>query len=277
MMFDFRYCNIDMTPNEEWFPEQPWTIREYRDKMFESQIEINKTGWCGTFLENHDMQRVTCRLIRNPEERTPKAAKCLGAMYMFLKGTPFIYEGQELGCLNNERKSIEEFDDISSKNQYQRALQEGYSKEEALRFVNRRSRDNTRSPMSWDDSHYAGFSDAEPWLACNEHSKEINVEKEEENPDSVLHFYQSLIALRQSHLPVITEGDFIPMESEDNVIAYQRVLGKEKLICICNLRSKDSYVSIDSDSTVILSNDKVQKEGTQLHLSGYQTVILEKK
>ena len=277
MMFDFGYCNIDITPTEEWFPEQPWTIREYREKMFESQIEINKTGWCGTFLENHDMQRVTCRLIRNPEERTPKAAKCLGAMYMFLKGTPFIYEGQELGCLNNERKSIEEFDDISSKNQYQRALQEGYTKEEALAFVNRRSRDNTRSPMSWDDSLYAGFSDVQPWLACNEHSKEINVEKEEEDPDSVLHFYQLLIALRQSHLPVITEGDFQPMKSEDNIIAYKRVLNQEEMISISNLQAKEASITLDEDCTVLLSNAEVRKTGNLYWLSGYQTIILEKK
>lgn len=277
MMFDFKYCNIDMTPTEEWFPEQPWTLREYKEKMFASQTEINKTGWCGTFLENHDMQRVTCRLIRNPEERTPKAAKCLGATYMFLKGTPYIYEGQELGCLNNERKSIEEFDDISSKNQYHRALQEGYSEKEALSFVNRRSRDNTRSPMSWDDSLYAGFSDVQPWLACNEHSKQINAKNELQDPDSVFHFYQKLISLRQSHLPLITEGDILPIDSEDNVIAYKRVLGNEELVCICNLQAKETDISIDPDSSVLLSNDEVQKDHDVLHLSGYQTVLLEKK
>ena len=125
MMFDFNYSHIDITEHEEWFPIQNWTMQEYKNKIFLSQKEIFKTGWCGTFLENHDMQRSLNRLIRNPQERTSKAAKALGQLFMFLKGTPFIYQGEEIGMINNYRLSINDFDDLNSHAQYHRALQEG--------------------------------------------------------------------------------------------------------------------------------------------------------
>ena len=183
------YSNLDITKNEEWFPDQDWSIKAYKDALFVSQIEINKLGWAGAFHENHDMPRSLNRLVKNPADRNGKAAKLLGSLLMFLKSTPYIYEGEEIGMINNERSSIDEFDDISSHNQYTRALEEGYSKEEALHFVNRRSRDNTRSPMCWNNSEYGGFSDVKPWLALNEHASEINVEKQINDPDSVLSFY----------------------------------------------------------------------------------------
>ena len=269
MLFDFNYCNIDISPTEEWFPEQNWTIREYKEKMFEGMSEINKTGWCGTFLENHDMPRVTSRLIKNKEERTPVAAKCLGMLYMFMKGTPFIYEGQELGCLNNERTSLEQFDDISSKNQYTRALQEGYTAQQAMSFLNRRSRDNTRSPMAWDTSTYAGFSDVKPWLECNEHSAVINVSNEINDPASVLSFYKKLIQFRQEHIDLFVEGDFIALDTEDNVIAYQRKLKDASFTIICNMQGNETTFSFDS-STCVLSNAEIQKNT----LSGWQCILL---
>ena len=189
MMFDFMYSKLDITKNEEWFPDQDWSIKAYKDALFASQIEINKLGWAGAFHENHDMPRSLNRLVKNPADRNGKAAKLLGSLLMFLKSTPYIYAGEEIGMINNERSPIDEFDDISSHNQYTRALEEGYSKEEALHFVNRRSRDNTRSPMCWNSSEYGGFSDVKPWLALNEHASEINVEKQINDPDSVLSFY----------------------------------------------------------------------------------------
>lgn len=110
-------------------------------------LKLKSISLAGAFHENHDMPRSLNRLVKNPADRNGKAAKLLGSLLMFLKSTPYIYEGEEIGMINNERSSIDEFDDISSHNQYTRALEEGYSKEEALHFVNRRSRDNTRSPM----------------------------------------------------------------------------------------------------------------------------------
>ena len=276
MMFDFNYSHIDITEHEEWFPIQNWTMQEYKNKLFLSQKEIFKTGWCGTFLENHDMQRSLNRLIRNPQERTSKAAKALGQLFMFLKGTPFIYQGEEIGMINNYRLSINDFDDLNSHAQYHRALQEGYSKEEALDFVNRRSRDNTRSPMSWNDQRYAGFSDTKPWLANNEYYQEINVALQINDSDSVLSYYKQMIALRQNSLyhQTFVYGDFIPLESEEYVIAYIRQDKQNQILCIQNLQNKTTSFPLEHYSKVLLSNDDIHIHDHQIQLSPYQSVVI---
>lgn len=276
MMFDFNYSHIDITEHEEWFPLQNWTFQEYKEKLFLSQKEINKLGWCGTFLENHDMQRSMNRLIRSPQERTPRSAKLLGQMFMLLKGTPFIYQGEEIGTLNNQRQSIEEFDDLNSHAQYQRALLEGYTEKEALAFVNRRSRDNTRSPMSWDHSRYAGFSDVKPWLANNEFFSDINVESQIHDPQSVFAYYQKLIALRQDPLyhETFVHGKFLPLDSEEQVIAYIRQDTHHKILCIHNIQNQETVFPIAQDSKVLLSNVEVVIDKNQLKLLPYQATVL---
>lgn len=276
MMFDFNYSNIDITEHEEWFPIQNWTMKEYKEKLFLSQKEIFKTGWCAVFLENHDMQRSLNRLIREPKERTIKSAKALGQLFMFLKGTPFIYQGEEIGMVNNHRFSIEDFDDLNSHAQYKRALLEGYNQEEALEFVNRRSRDNTRSPMSWNDELYAGFSDVKPWLSNNEYYPDINVSKEINDPDSVLTYYQQMIALRKNPLyqHTFVYGDFIPLDTEEYVIAYIRQDQQNKILCIQNLQNKTTSFPLEYDSKILLSNDKVIINEKKLQLSPYQAIII---
>lgn len=276
MMFDFMYSNLDITKNEEWFPDQQWSIKDYKETLFASQIEINKLGWSGAFHENHDMQRSLVRLIKNPKERTPKAAKLLGALLMFLKATPYIYEGEEIGMINNERNSIDEFDDISSHNQYNRALEEGYSKEEALRFVNRRSRDNTRSPMCWDDSEYAGFSNVKPWLAINEHAKEINVEKQINDPNSVLSFYKKIIQLRQENVDLIVDGTFEVLDTSDTVVGYKRAQNDEEIIVLCNMSNEEETVNVSDDYNVVISNEEVVRDADTITLSSWQGVVLKK-
>ncbi|UTY40259.1 alpha-glucosidase [Allocoprobacillus halotolerans] len=277
MMFDFNYSHIDITEHEEWFPIQNWTMQEYKDKLFLSQKEIFKTGWCGVFLENHDMQRSLNRLIREPKERTFQSAKALGQLFMFLKGTPFIYQGEEIGMINNHRLSIEDFDDLNSHAQYRRALQEGYNQEEALEFVNRRSRDNTRSPMSWNNQLYAGFGDVKPWLKNNEYYQEINVEKQENDPESVLSYYRQMIALRKNPLyqQTFVYGDFIPLDTEEYVIAYIRQDQHNKILCIHNLQNKTTSFSLENDSKILLSNDQVIINQQQIQLLPYQAIILQ--
>lgn len=275
MMFDFNYSHIDITEHEEWFPLQNWTIPQYKDKLFLSQKELRQTGWSASFLENHDMPRSLNRLIREPQERTPQAAKMLGNLFMFLRATPFIYQGEEIGMINNNRQSIDEFDDLSTHAQYKRALQEGYSEDQALDFMNRRSRDNTRSPMCWNNELYAGFSDVKPWLAINEYYQEINVENQINHPDSVFSYYQQLIQLRQNPLyhDTFVHGEFIPVESEDHVIAYMRQSHSQSILCIHNFQNKETVFSIDQLGEVLLSNDEVKIIDQKLHLRPYQALV----
>ena len=216
------------------------------------------------------------RLVKNPADRNGKAAKLLGSLLMFLRSTPYIYEGEEIGMINNERSSIDEFDDISSHNQYTRALEEGYSKEEALHFVNRRSRDNTRSPMCWNSSEYGGFSDGKPWLALNEHASEINVEKQINDPDSVLSFYKKVIALRQKNVDLIVDGSFEALDTCDEVVAYRRANDSEEIICINNMSGEEHEVSIEDTYEVLLSNADVNYKDHKYQLSLWQTIVLKK-
>ena len=178
--------------------------------------------------------------------------------------------------INNERSSIDEFDDISSHNQYTRALEEGYSKEEAMHFVYRRSRDNTRSPMCWDSSEYAGFSDVKPWLSLNEHASEINVEKQINDPDSVLSFYKKAIALRQENVDLIVDGSFEALDTCDEVVAYRRANDSEEIICINNMSGEEHEVGIDGTYEVLLSNADVNYKDHKYQLSPWQTIVLKK-
>lgn len=134
-------------------------INDLKKVLFSSQHAIkNANGWAANVLENHDQPRVLSKLIRPKENQTPMAAKALAMMYYFLPGVPFIYQGQELGMKNFHRDHVNEFNDVSSLNNYHMALQNGYSEAEAMRLVNAKSRDNARTPMQWDDSKNAGFS-----------------------------------------------------------------------------------------------------------------------
>lgn len=145
-----------------------------------------------------------------------------------------------------------------------------------MHFVNRRSRDNTRSPMCWDNSEYAGFSDAQPWLALNEHAKEINVENECHDENSVLSFYKQLIATRQKNVDLIVDGTFEPLDTPDNVVGYQRTLGEESLLCLNNMQAASVTIQIPDGYEVLLSNDEVKNDGNTYSLSGWQTVVLKK-
>lgn len=149
MVFDFSYLNIDIVNVDEWYRgKADWSIKELKDTIFSAQKSIKQAGgWTANVLENHDQPRVLSKLIRNKAEQTPQAAKALTAMYYFLPGVPFIYQGQEIGMKNFQRTKISEFNDVSSINNYQMALKAGFQPQQALELLNDRSRDNARTPM----------------------------------------------------------------------------------------------------------------------------------
>ena len=148
MIFDFHYSDLDVGPSGKWFDKAPWTLPELGHLILHSQTSLQKWGWAANFMENHDQPRATTKFLGAAQENQD-AVKTLGALHFFLRGTPFIYQGQELGMVNFQRSSIDQFNDLSSIDQYQRAIEEGLSQEEALKAVNRRSRDNARTPFPW--------------------------------------------------------------------------------------------------------------------------------
>ncbi|MFC0470892.1 alpha-glucosidase [Halalkalibacter kiskunsagensis] len=284
MIFDFRYADLDVASGSEWFKRVDWDVLGLKKLIFTSQKEIQKAGWGANFLENHDQNRSISKYIKEEENRHFYSATMLGAMFFYLRGTPFIYQGQEIGMTNFERESIEEFDDISSIDQYYRSMKEGFSAEEALRFINLRSRDNSRTPFHWNDKKYGGFSEAKPWLGMNENYKMINAEQQEQDPDSILQFYKEIIQVRQvsEASDCLIYGEIEPiLEEHPTIVAYKRKLNNEEVVCYFNFSSECQKVDFDFNNfDVLLNNYKEEKETIfeqTYSLKPYQALVLQKK
>ncbi len=278
MLFDFNYTNLDINENEEWFHRQNWTVKQLKEGIFLSQKEIRKIGWSAPFIENHDQPRAIDKWMDNPKNRTPQFAKMLGNLYFFLQGTPFIYQGQELGIVNNERQSIDEFDDLSTLSQYERSMQEGYTAQEALALMNRRSRDNSRAPMTWTKEKNGGFTKGTPWLKVNEFYQDYAAESQVDDKESVFSYYQQMIALHENPLyhDTLVYGEFEPMETEDNVIAYVRKSEDMSILVINNFQDVATSIDVE-DCEVLLSNDAVYHEAGKIILQPFQSIVAVKK
>lgn len=277
MIFDFHYADIDVENGSEWFRRTNWQVPEFRELIFQSQEAIQASGWGANFLENHDQPRSLSKYIKDVNYQNEIGAKALGMLFFFLRGTPFIYQGQEIGMENFERTTIEDFNDVSSVDNYHRSMLEGYNSEEALHFVNQRSRDNTRTPFQWDDSANAGFSQsAQPWLKVVGNQQEVNAEDQLERENSVFAFYQEMIQLR-NHSPyrdTLIYGEFLPVKTSENVISYQRV-GSETIQIIVNLSNEES--AIDTTGEVLLNNYSEVKQTDKIILQPYQALAIRKE
>ena len=279
MIFDFSYMNIEVENTDEWYRgRSEWTTSDLRERMFNSQKQVHDIeGYLGNVLENHDQPRVLSKLISNAAYRTETAAKTLATMYYFLPGVPVIYQGQELGVKNFNRESIDDFNDVSSINNYEMALQGGLTEAEALDVINKKSRDNGRVPMQWTPDEFGGFSDQVPWLAMGDDRDGVDVQTELANPESVLHYYQALGQLRQNPLwrDLIVSGEFYPLSGMPaDVIAYQRRLGGRLLTVVINLSEKPNRVSLTQPGEVLCQAGEVTQRGHRFQLPPYTAIVL---
>ncbi|WP_342387847.1 alpha-glucosidase [Salinicoccus bachuensis] len=277
MIFDFKYADIDVESGSDWFKRTDWSIKEFRDLLFKSQEAIQKVGWGANFIENHDQPRAISKLIKDPSYQNYYGGSALALMYMFLRGTPFLYQGQEIGATNFTRQFIEQFDDISSIDNYYRSMSEGFSKEEALNFVNLRSRDNTRTPMQWNTSRYAGFSQYAPWLEVNENYDMINVASQEDDPESLLNFYRLLISTRNTstHRDTLIFGNITPVyDTKENIISYYREGSTETLQVIVNLSSDKTSMEIQSFTSIISNYENIQNNDGSITLRPYEAMLI---
>ena len=291
MIFDFSYADLDMTKGGFYYSLRDIPTIELRDAIFESQLTQQKYGWGAPFLENHDLPRSLNKFFGEKANETN--AKLLANVFFFLRGTPFIYQGQEIGMDNFVRNDISEFDDIASKDQYQRALGEGFSSEEALYFVNKRSRDNSRTPMQWGNSKNAGFSkdeNSKSWIKLTGSQVTTNVADQINDKDSIFSHYKKMIDLRQNgkYSDCLTFGDFIsvPLENE-KIIAYVRKYKNQKVLCISNFSEKRQEIKLSEIAKVlgekeirvgeILINnfDGFEKDGEKLAFEGFQSLLVE--
>lgn len=279
-MFDFEETCYGKS-EDGWYASKPYlTPEEYKKCIFHTQKKIGDTGMISNIIENHDEPRGVCHYI-SPEDRCPDSKKLLAGVYFLLKGIPFIYQGQEIGMQNARWNSVDEFDDISTKDQYRMAREAGLSDAEALAVCSAMSRDNARTPMQWKDAPQAGFTSGTPWLKVNDNYPVINVEKEEGQPDSVLHYYRKLIALRKSgeYRELFTYGKFEPAyENADHVMAYYRILQGRRVLVAANFGT--DTIELDWEvpaKKVLLSNKKRTNAENKLILEKCEVFVTECK
>ena len=279
-IFDFSaHCLSD--GEHGWYDAPKMEFSKWRKAIFQSQMETQKYGFKANIIENHDEPRGVSRFLP-AYAQTPEGTKMLGTVNLLLRGIPFIYQGQEIGMKNAKWNSIDEYDDISTKDQYQIARKAGLSDQEALEVCNRMSRDNARTPMQWTSEENAGFTKGTAWLKINPDYKEINVENQENDPDSVLNYYRKLVALRKSDefKNVFTYGEFIPeYEEMDHIQAFYRKDAAKCILVAANFGTDAAGIELKGDvKRVLLSNQKeetVDCTKNRLNLKSCEVVVLE--
>lgn len=276
-MFDFSANCLSMSFGG-WHTAKPIAFADYRDTIFRAQKECENVGFLANILENHDEPRGNSRFL--PEyAQNEQGIKMLGTVSVLLRGLPFLYQGQEIGMTNCRMESIAEYDDISTKNEYANAIAAGCSEAEALEACYRFSRDNARTPMQWDDSANAGFTEGTPWLKVNPNYTRVNVAAQERDENSVLHYYRKLIALRKSedYREVFTYGDVTPLwDTEDDILAYRRSLNGKEAMVVANFAPTEKCLKdpVLQNRTVLLSNAAVMLKEDTLELQPSQVVVL---
>lgn len=273
MIFSFHHLKVDYPSGNKWEIE-PFRFHDLKKHLFTWQEEMEKGGgWNALFWCNHDQPRIVSR-IGNEKEYRVKSAKCLATAIHGLKGTPYIYQGEEIGMTNAGYTSIDEYMDIESLNYYNILKLQGKSEEEVIRILGAKSRDNSRTPMQWDASENAGFTKGTPWLKVCDRYKENNTESRHE-PDSVFQYYKELVKLRKE-LPVIQKGSVTPLLREDKeILAYKREYQGKEFYVFCNFFDGEVEVpySIPEDCRSILSNYGEEISPKELVLRPYEAVM----
>ena len=264
-----------------WYDAPKLEFAKWRATIIQAQLETQKYGFKANIIENHDEPRGASRFLPSYAQ-TPDGIKMLGTISLLLRGIPFIYQGQEIGMRNAKWNSMEEFDDISTKDQYHTAREVGLSDQEALEVCSRMSRDNARTPMQWTSGENGGFTKGTPWLKVNPLFKDVNVEAQEQDPDSVLNYYRKLVALRKSDelKEVFTYGEFLPeYENVDGVMAFYRKDESKCILVAANFGKDAATIKLKSEiEKVWLSNridGTVDCEKDSLNLRSCEVVVLE--
>ena len=278
-IFDFS-AHMLSDGEHGWYDAPPISFDAWKKAITDSQMRVQNVGFEANIIENHDEPRGVSRFLPDYAQNAD-GAKMLGTVSVLLRGIPFIYQGQEIGMQNARWNSVDEFDDISTKDQYRVAREAGLSDAEALAVCSVMSRDNARTPMQWKDAPQAGFTSGTPWLKVNDNYPVINVEKEEGQLDSVLHYYRKLIALRKSgeYRELFTYGKFeSAYENADHVMAYYRILQGRRVLVAANFGT--DTIELDWEvpaKKVLLSNKKRTNAENKLILEKCEVFVTECK
>ena len=258
MVFQFEHIGLDQIEGKEKWDVKPLDLLDLKKVLSKWQTELEGEGWNSLFWNNHDLPRIVSRWGNDREYRV-ESAKMLATLLHGMKGTPYIYQGEELGMTNVRFEDINEYNDIETLNMYKDRISKGYSHDEIMASIYAKGRDNARTPMQWDSTENAGFTTGKPWLKVNKNYKFINAEDCLQDKDSIFYHYKKLIDIRK-HNDTIIYGDYKLLLPEDkNVFAYSRELNGDKIVVVCNFYDKEVNLNFKEDFNnveILLSNYK---------------------
>ena len=234
------------------------------------QKGLANVGWNALYIENHDLARIVSTL-GDDQSYWKESATSLAVMYFMMQGTPFIYQGQEIGMTNVKFDRVEDYQDVQSTGLYYSKLEQGMTHEDIMEIIWATARGNSRTPMQWSNELNAGFSTGTPWLAVNPNYPTINVEQQLNDPTSILNFYKAMIRLKKAN-PIFTYGEYdLILENHPSIYAYTRTLGEEKVVIICNLTDQEVEMTFDQltleSENILLANQKVETHSAQQELT----------
>lgn len=280
MVFQFEHMDLDGGESFKW-NDRKINLVELKQVLTKWQTELAGTAWNSLFWDNHDQPRIVSRLgDDSTREYREASAKMLALCLHMMQGTPYVYQGEELGMTNVPFETLEDFRDIESINAYHELTESGQvSPEDMMRFLRYKSRDNARTPMQWDDSENAGFTTGTPWIMVNPNYKEINAKEQLARPDSVFHFYQKLIRLRKER-EIIPYGEYELLLPEDpDLYVYTRALGEHKLLVICNFRKEEKAFTLPEGfdpgmGEILIGNYPDRELGETMTLKAYEALAI---
>lgn len=275
MVFQFEHIGLDQQEGGEKWDLAPVDLGKLKQIFAKWQTELDNQGWNSLFWNNHDLPRMISRWGNDGQYRV-ESAKMLAILLHMQKGTPYIYQGEEIGMTNTAITDISQARDIETINMYHERLANGYTKEDIIHSINVKGRDNARRPVQWNNHAFAGFSTVEPWIAVNDNYEKINVEQALANPDSIFYTYQKLIALRKAN-PIMIWGDFELVDTQEEVFAYLRKYQGETWLVVTNFSNEAHDFKYDNAKAkeIVIENMPVQlSECLDLTLKPWQAFVV---
>ncbi len=276
MIFQFEQMQSDQIENKQKWDLKKLDFVYLKNTFAKWQYEMEGKGWNSLFWNNHDLPRIVSRWGNDKQYRV-ESAKMLATVLHGMKGTPYIYQGEEIGMTNYPFSDRKDFADVEAINMYYERKQKGYTEKEIMESLCAKARDNARTPMQWDNSHSAGFTQSEPWYAVNPNYNEINANKALENEHSIFYYYQKLIALRKQY-QILVDGTFELLYKEhESIFAYTRIWNTQKWLIVCNFYEKPVVFEYAGKGKVILSNYEQQQilSLEKITLRPYEAMICE--
>ena len=280
MVFQFEHMDVDADANTKW-TDKKMDLRDMKEVLTRWQKGLEDIAWNSLFWENHDQPRSISRYGNDSPEYREVSAKMLATCLHMMQGTPYVYQGEELGMTNVPFTSIDQFRDLDSINAYRELVEEQkvFTSEEMMRYLRYKSRDNARTPFQWDDSENAGFSTGTPWIMVNPNYKEINAKDQLERADSVFHYYQKLIRLRKEQEAIVYGTYDLLLPDSKEIYAYTRTLGEEKLLVVCNFYEPELSFELPEEfagCTCLISNYPEVSLKAEMTLRPYEAFVIKK-